>query len=372
MITLIRCNDIITDPRVMKYVRFLENNRIPFRIIGWDRSNTASESEHVCFYKKKAGYNVGGFKAAFNRIGWMLFVINKLRRIDKEKMVLHCCDLDAAFPAVIYKIVFNRNAYVLFDVFDWFSASLSNQNALIRRTFKWMERICMKWTDHYYICEPERKDQFPTDVNDEKVSVFPNIPYFNDSSFLRVDPDYRFSNDLLTFAYVGYFSSERCIDEIISLAEEGCINLSIAGYGTERLESRLKELSANEHIKYFGKVEYSKGLNIMYNADVIYAMYSKIIPNHIYAAPNKYYEAMFLGKPVFTTAGTIVGQKVINNRIGYISEESKDEIKQTINSIKTVSLDEMGNRAHQLWESNYHDYTERFLNNEYRKLAQRI
>lgn len=368
MLRLIRCNDIYSDPRAMKYVRYLNGNSIPYQMIGWDRENVVKETAHATFYKKKAGYNVGGLKAAFNRVGWMLFVVNELRKCKKESVVLHCCDLDAAFPAVIYKKIFNKKAYVIFDVFDWFSASMSSQNAFIVWCFRKMEAISMKGTDHYFICEAERRDQFPSEVPESKLSVFPNIPSFSDSSFLKADDRCIFDNELITFSYVGYFSDERCIDEIITIASKGQINLLIAGYGSEKIESKLKVLKGNEYIKYFGKVRYEDGLNIMFNSDIVYAMYSKVVPNHVYAAPNKYYEAMFIGKPIFTTSGTFVGKKVLKNGLGFISEETESDISCVIGNLRREDLREKGLKAHQMWESEYSTYTENFLSTKYRQL----
>lgn len=60
----------------------------------------------------------------------------------------------------------------------------------------------------------------------------------------------------------------------------------------------------------------------MHNADIVYTMYSKVIPNHIYAAPNKFYEALLLRKPLFTTYGIIVEKKVKELNIEFTSEES--------------------------------------------------
>ena len=368
MVYLIRCNDIVSDPRAMKYIHYLRKQGHDFKLVGWDRDNKEEATPETLYYKKKAGHNVGGMKAAFNRIGWMRYVLRQLRQIPKGKVFLHCCDLDAAFPAAIYKKFFNRDAFILFDVFDWFSASMSNQNLIIREAFLWMEKVSMKWTDHYLICEPEREEQFPCKVDENKLSILPNIPYFEDDSFLRKDKGFTFSNSLPVFSYVGYFSNERCIDEIISLAGEGKINLLIAGYGSESIEQHLQELHNCANIKYFGKVKYADGLRIMYNSDIVYAMYSKVIPNHIYAAPNKYYESMFLGKSIFTTQGTIVGDKVLKNGLGYVSEESKDEILGTINKIKHDEMGKKGEYAHKLWESTFSAYTENFMKTTYEQL----
>lgn len=177
-----------------------------------------------------------------------------------------------------------------------------------------------------------------------------------------------FNNDKLIFSYVGGFYDERCIMEIIELAAKGYINLLIAGFGDKSYVDRLKELESCPNIKYFGKVSYNEALNIMYNSDIIYAMYAISNPNHIYAAPNKFYESMFLGKPIFTTIGTIVGEKVNMADRGYISGESLDDILDVIQNIDISKI--KGNNAKILWESKYKFYTQDFMTHKYKVMTQ--
>lgn len=369
MVILIRCNDIVSDPRAMKYVRFLQEKGIEYVLIGWDRDGTKQSQPNTILWRKKAGFNVGGFHAVINRIGWMMFVFLQLLRYRQQKVTIHGCDLDSAFPAACYKLI-NRKAIVIFDIFDWFSATLHNQKAYILKAFEIMESFTIKHSNNIIICEPERIEQIPYSVNTSTISVFPNIPYFLDTSFVREDISKSFDNNLITFSYVGGFSKDRCLNEIITLAKNGIINLSIAGYGNHEIEEALSHLKECSTIKYYGKVSYKEGLIISYNSDVMYAMYSKTNPNHIYAAPNKYYEAMFLGKPIFTTKGTIVERKVLDNEIGYVSEESINDIQTTINAISFKSIKQFGEQAHKLWNEKYKNYTYDWLNNYYLKMIQ--
>lgn len=372
MIVLIRCNDIVTDPRAMKYVAYLKEKGLDYILIGWDRDGTMSDSESAYYYHHKAGYNVGGVKAVLNRIGWMAFVIKTLKTLQLNNSAIHACDLDAVYPAVIYNKLLSRNkkSRILFDVFDWFSATLYEQPKIILWAFRHMERVSVKNSDMVVICEPERVEQIPFKVPDEKISILPNIPYFSENSFLVKNSDYAFDNELLTFSYVGGFAQTRCINEIITLAENGVVNLLIAGFGDSQIEERLSSLNNHTHIKYFGRVKYTEGLQIMYNSDVVYAMYAKVSPNNVFAAPNKYYEAMFLGKPLFSTKGTIVEKKVLTNNIGFVSEESVDEIKDVILSISKNNIINFGNNAHRLWIDKYCNYTSNWLNNVYQTFIQ--
>lgn len=369
MICIIRSNDIVSDTRAMKYITYLKSHDIPYKLIAWDREGKKANDKSNYYFRRKAGYNVGGIKAAMNRCYWIIFVCLTLLKIKKDdNIVLHGCDVDSAFPASLYKKIFNRKAKVIFDIFDWFSSTLYNQHKLILKVFTLIEKFSINNADYIILCEKERIEQIPYSISPEKLLVLPNIPYFSEYSFLRKRKDYEFDNNKIVFSYVGGFYNERCLEEIIDIAISGCINLLIAGYGDSAIEKKLRESVGNPNIKYYGKVNYKDALSIMYSSDIIYAMYSKVNPNHIYAAPNKFYESMFLGKPIFTTKGTIVGNKVEKIGIGYVSNESESEILEAINTIKKDDIVEKGNKGKFIWEKMYKNYTNDFMETTYGKI----
>ena len=370
MVILIRCNDIVSDPRAMKYVRYLDETKQDYVLIGWDRDGKMQDTDKAVYYHRHAGYNVGGIRAAWNRIGWMQFVVKTLRRLNIEGAVLHGCDLDGVYPAIVYNKMQpkSKKCRIIFDVFDWFSATLYEQPKPVLRAFKYMERTSIHNSDYIILCEPERVEQIPYTIPKEKLLILPNIPYFPNQNFLKKSEEMHFDNDLMTFSYVGGFAQSRCINEIIGIAEKGAINLAIAGYGDEQIEKSLYTLQNNSHIRYYGKVKYIDGLNIMYNSDVVYAMYSVSNPNHVYAAPNKYYEAQMLGRPLFTTKGTIVEHKVLQNGIGYVSGESMDEIETVIKQIEKNDMRQKGAKANLLWRKKFSTYTDNFMRTNYQAI----
>ena len=369
MIHLLRCNSILADSRVLKYISFYKKEGLEYKIIGWDRSNEGVKVEKSILYQKKSGYRVGGFKAAYYRASWMWFVFKTLCHESKVETI-HACDLDTVFPAILYKILINRKASVIFDVFDWFSDNLGDQNAIIRAVFKFMEKIATIYSDHILICEPERREQIPYKLKKEPL-VLPNIPSFDEFDFLSERKEYKFDNGLYTFAYVGGFIYDRFLMELLLMAEENRINLLIAGYGEENLLKKCVSLQGRANFKYLGKVEYKKGLNIMYNADITYAMYSKTSRNNVFAAPNKYYETMLLGKPIISTKGTILEKKIVQNQIGYVIDEDVDELRKLISSLNKKDLERYGRNAKKLWDNVYKDYVSAFFKNEYSKIIKK-
>ncbi len=365
MILIVRSNSIVKDPRVGKYIKFLNDNNIDYKIIGWDRLQENTEIDHSIFYQKKAGYNLGGVKAVYYRLCWMAFCFRMFIKLKPD--TIHGCDLDAAFPAVIYKKIVRNRTKIIFDVFDWFSATLSNQGKIVASCFRLMEKVTVKLSQYIFICEKERIEQIPYDIS-SKVYVLPNIPYVeNENNIKYYDEEISFHNDKLTLSYVGGLYNERFLSELLDLAGTGMFNLLIAGYGDRDLEQKCKILNNYDNVKFYGPVPYTYGLHIMYNSDIIYAMYCKTNPNHIYAAPNKYYESMLLAKPIITTAGTIVGKKVVENNLGYAIEEQTSVLKEQIDycSAHKKELIDKGKSANKLWTDYYKNYTADFLNNIY-------
>jgi glycosyltransferase involved in cell wall biosynthesis len=111
-----------------------------------------------------------------------------------------------------------------------------------------------------------------------------------------------------------------------------------------------------------------EGLKMTREADVVYAMYCKNNPNHIYAAPNKYYEAMFLGKPIISTKGTIVEDKILANNIGWVIEESVDDLRNMLRSITKDEIRIKGQNMRNLWNNQYNTYVQRFFDDKYSKI----
>lgn len=365
MIVLIRCNNIVSDPRVEKYIRYYINNKINYKVIGWNRlGENINVDNNTIYFNRVSGYNIGGFEAAIDRFFWILFVVKQLLQMRKQIKTIHGCDLDGVFPAIILKFITLKKVTILFDVFDWFSDTLYSQPFFIQMIFKAMERISIRYSDELIICEEERRAQIPYKFKKE-IKVLQNIPSFLSKDFLYKEEKYLFKNDKKTISYVGGFYKERFLDELIQIATEGYVNLNIAGYGDKEFENKCSKLSKLPNVKYYGKVSYKEGLNIMHNSDFVYAMYCTSNKNHIYAAPNKYYEAMFIGKPIISNFGTILSHKILSNQTGVIIEESIDALKNLILNITSDETGVLSSNAILLWKNIYKNKVDDFLRTDY-------
>lgn len=363
-ITLFRSNNIF-DSRVNKYHSYYERANIDYTIVGWDRAGKGWEKEHYDFFRYRAGEDVGGLKAIRNHFKWMLFVYRYLKQ-HKDVSTIHACDLNSAFPAAVFKALHKRDVTLIFDACDWFSANFANKKFLCF-CFGLMEKFAYKEANELIICEPEREEQVQFNLR-KKPLVMPNIPEIDSSVITDVQEKYKFDNANPTLAYLGGFSDNRFLLEIITLAETESFNLLIAGYGNKEVLEKLESVKSLQNVRYFGRVHMEEGLSMENAADIIYAMYCKTNPNNIYAAPNKYYEALLLGKPLITTKGTIVEKKVVENNIGWAVEEDIEELRQLVNNLNKEDIEKKGKNALALWENKFKDYLPDFFENIYSKI----
>lgn len=360
-IILFRSNNFF-DSRVNKYHNYFERSGIDYTIVGWDRKGEGLQKEHYDFFRYQAGEAVGGKKAAKNHFKWMRFVYNYLKK-HKDVTTIHACDLNSAFPAALFKALHKRKVKLIFDACDWFSANFAHYKFL-NFLFGRMERFTCRWADKLIICEPERKAQVQFKLKEEPL-VLPNIPEIDEDSITVVQEKYKFDNDNPTLAYMGGFASGRFLIELLTLAETEPFNLLIAGSGNKVVMEKCEAVAKLENVKYFGRVNMVDGINMENAADVVYAMYCKVNPNHIYAAPNKYYEAMLLGKPLITTKGTIPGEKVEKYNTGWAIDESIEELRALIRGLNKKDIKEKGVRAIELWEKEFKNYLPLFFENTY-------
>lgn len=358
MIVLLRSTDGNPDSRFEKYVNCLEAKNIPYTSMCWDRKGNKNATRNKLYYKKGSEYgkrygNIGGL------VGFNKFLFKNLWKLRKHYQVIHACDFDTVLPATLMHILCGKK--VIYDVFDWYVDS-RNIKGIFKYIIYVIEWINIKCASAVIVCEPERVKQIK--FKPSQIWVLPNIPNFSFQMPVH-EP-----NKVLTIGYVGILGAGRCIEHAIRYAKEYIdINLEIGGFGP--LESELSDIDKYPNIKYYGSVKYSRALEILNSVDVILACYSKWNAdgtpnkNNILAAPNKYYEGLYLAHPIITTKGTIVGDKTIALETGYATGESYEDFCNVIKTITPEKNVKYSTNASRLWNEKYKTYVQDFLESTY-------
>ena len=366
MIIFIRDNECF-EPRVQNYLHYFEENSIEYHVLGWNRNGTAKSNEKITFFQRRAEY---GKRIANipNKIAWMFFVTKEIWKYRKECCSIHACDIDAVLPALLMGKILHK--LVVFDIFDWIS-SLTGKG-IIYKGVDFLQNYAYEHSDAVILCEEERKEQARS--KNRKVLVLPNIPdgsvECDIETIARIDEKRAKYN--FTISYVGVFDRDRGLENLLkSVARNQKVLLNIGGFGV--LDKLVQDYARKyKNIQYWGRVDYGAGQAIMKNSDLMVAMYYLTSPLHKFAAPNKYYESLFLTVPMITTQNTLVGSKVEKYDTGFVLDETEEAIE---NLIKKIDLKEeieiKRNNCENTWKKIYSSYYKDFMETEYLTLMLR-
>lgn len=366
MVIFLRSIDCNPDPRVQKYVDYLDKSQIHSKIICWDRSDKLEDDERHIYYRRIAGFG-GGIQNYKGILGFNKFIFKTLFKHRKSYKVIHACDFDTILPALFFKIFFRKK--VIYDIFDWFADGRHFENGMLKSLILFLEKCALRIADATIICDERRAKQI--NYQPKTLWVLPNIPAIKVENIPIIVSPNKDPNKIY-LSYVGTMPSDRGLDKILKcVSENPNVELDIAGFGI--MADLAKDYSDKyNNIHFYGTVHYEKGLEIMSKSDIIVATYEKTCRNNIFAAPNKYYEGLFLGKPILTTAGTIVAESTLKYETGFIVGENIEDYSHFLQQPNLKYEAKIyGQNARMLWTSKFKNYVSHFMASTYVPFAQK-
>ena len=281
-----------------------------------------------------------GLRNIFQLLLYQTLVFKWLLSNRNKYDVIHVFDFDAGLPVMIV-CKFARKKYV-YHIADFYVDSRMGIPSLIKNIIKKLEFLVISNAETTIVCTEDRVKQIEGS-NPKKLVVIHNAPSLSPS----VRPTNTFSEDKLIFTYVGSLSERRFVKHAIQIFKNlPEFQLNIAGMGNlaEYVEEEAKKA---KNIKYFGKVDYNTALDMYAHSNVMFAIYDPRVPNHKFSAPNKVYEAMFLGKPIIVAKGTGVDKIVKQNEMGFVIDFSENGFIGVLEQIKNnpTILEQYGENA---------------------------
>lgn len=377
-IIFMRSNPINPDSRVEKEVNSLLKDGHQITILGWNRERNHKVTDEllelpngnarILRFGSIATYGGGFKKNIFALIKVQVRYLLWLIRNSKSYDIIHACDFDNAYTARLINFLC-RKPYV-YDIFDYYVDS-HNFSTRARRYIEKLDKRIISKSLSTIICSEKRIAQLDNSTPNE-VLVIHNSPSteimnFNSDNFIL-----HGNSNKIKIAYVGILSKRRMILELIDFVKENndTIELHIGGFG--QLEEEVTNSAKNfKNIFWYGKIPYSHTLSLEKACDIITALYDPIINNHRYAAPNKFYEALFLGKPLIMAFDTGMDQVVSEYRIGEVIEFNKKALE--IGILKLIDnkdkWPEMAKKMKALFEKQYSwEIMENRLQNMYKNI----
>lgn len=355
-ICILRSNPVCPDSRVEKEALTLKRAGYEVLILAWDRdSNHTPIKGKLKIMDEEIDIVRFGYKASFgegfkNIIPFLKFQVALRQFIRKNNFdVIHACDFDTAF--FTSKLAHRKKAKFIFDIFDF---DYSDPHNLFQRLVKKAQIKIINNAEGTIICTENRKKQIK-DSTPRNLAVIHNSP--NDEMIGGVDEHEENTrrSDKPKIVYVGILQDYRLLLELGEyFSENKDCELHIGGFG--KFEEYFKELDkANENIFFYGRLSYPETLKLEESCDVMLAIYDPNIDNHIFAAPNKFYESLMLGKPVMMVRGTGMSSEIEKNDIGVLIDYSIDGFDKGLKKLisRVDGWDDIGEKMKFIYKKYY-------------------
>jgi glycosyltransferase involved in cell wall biosynthesis len=336
-VLFIRSDSASIDPRVTKEVSSLLLYGYDVSILDWDREKKGKLSlNRLAIGGKeiqefvisvKAPWGAGPKKNFKAYVKFTLQIQRFVRRHYREFDFFHLCDLPTGFP--LYPILKHRKKPYIYDIFDYFPDQ-RNFPSIIRKILISWETKTINNADGVIICSETRRQQIGN-CHPKLLKVIHNSPKrefcdsVNDNLKEARTPHY-------SACYIGSLVKERLICQAVNAFDNTPFSLLIGGRGY--LENNIREkASISKNISFVGKLPYKEVINCEQNSDFLIALYDPSIPNHHYTAPNKFYEALALGKPLLMCKGAGFDSFVEEYPFIYFVEPTEESIRSGISRL---------------------------------------
>ena len=261
--------------------------------------------------------------------------------------IIHAFDFDTGFVAKAVAKKYKKQ--FVYHILDFYADSHTSGGRTIRNMVKKCERSVINYADATILCTEKRKEQIDGSTP-KKLVVIHNTPHMIvDNNLIKEN-----LSGVIKIVYVGIFGDGRMIPELLQVVKENPrFELHIGGFGG--LEGLIRDYAeTSNNIFYYGKMAYKDVIELESNCDVMTAIYDPKVKNHQYAAPNKFYESLMLGKPIIMVKNTGWDDVIEANRIGCLIEYDKQGPEKGLQEIEALVKDrELKERSQHLYSDKY-------------------
>lgn len=375
-VILIRSTEVMPDPPVEKMADALIDSGHEVKILAWDRSERYRErtnrkqlAEHeadIIHFGIPAVY-CGGIKKNFSALWkFQCWIIGWLMKHRNEYDVVHAFDFDTGFAAMLCCKRYGKK--FIYHILDYYVDGHALPSKFLNRIVEFFEIRVINAADTTILCTEKRIVQIGK-ASPKQVCVIHNTP----DALLQPNASFQLQsvNGKMKIAYVGILAGARLLKEIVeAVAQMDDVEMHIGGFG--EYEAWMQE-AAQKHgnIFFYGKLQYSDTLALESQCDVMAATYDPSFRNHKYAAPNKFYESLMLGKPIIMSQETGYDDVIREHDIGLLAEYSENGIRNAVRTLDERRTDwiAMGKRAKKLYEERYSwEIMKQRINQLYEKL----
>lgn len=366
MVIFLRSYLVESDPRLQRYMRALRRAGVKFCSLAWDRHAREPDTAEVRYFR--LGAPVGaGFANGVNLLRWNLFCLRELFARRGQIDAVHAVDLDTGMAAALFCLLTRKP--LIYDAFDLYSASRATR-PWVTRCLDALERWVARRADRVLLPDKSRVEQHGFS-GIATVGVIENVPMDLNAPPIPLSDT---QPSPLVLVYAGALGAKhRGIEDLLSWAADKpqAVTLHIAGAGV--LADMCREAAArHENIQYHGSLMPDEALALAAQSHIILGLYYRSSPNHRYAAPNKYFEHLLLGRPLLTTRRTPPGDKVAEYSTGWAIGEGRAALDEWWAHFAWEEARSAGLTAAGLWQARYTRYFDDVLMGQYVPMVRQL
>jgi glycosyltransferase involved in cell wall biosynthesis len=365
----LRSSAVAIDSKLRRYCRGLRAAGIDHRALFWDRDSSIADDaavDGIRFVHPQCHHGKLDTALALIRFNW--FALRRMWHLRRQMSLVHAIDLDSVGAALLLHRL--TGIPFIYDIYDHYPDS-RGITGRARMPFNWLERMAIARASLVIIADESRLGQHDT-IPAAKLMVVENVPDADQAAFNATPP---VASPRLRIGYLGTFEPRfRGLEDMLAVvAADPRLELHIGGTGA--LEPAITAAAAAcPRIICYGPMAHGEGLAMLAGCDILLGLYYRGVPNHRYAAPNKYYEHLLLGRPMLTSAHTPPGDKVRAADTGWVVEDGPAPITAALADAiaHPAALMQKGERARALWQRDYADYFARVIAGDYVAAVRRI
>ncbi|MGB5315345.1 MAG: hypothetical protein WBN56_05040 [Robiginitalea sp.] len=193
---------------------------------------------------------------------------------------------------------------------------------------------------------------YKNDVPKEKVVLNENLL----ATYGKVHPLENLRSDGIHIAYIGAFRYGEIIDNLLNAVKKNKqLNLNFYGDGESEIVHTMKEYAEEyDRITYNGAFKNPDDLQAIYEQNNInFVVYDNRLLNERVAMPNKFYESGFFNMPILCATNTYVGQRAVEQGMGWTCDIYEESISEFFDSITISELIDCHNRIKTLDKSQF-------------------
>lgn len=350
-IVYVRSEPIYNDSRATKEIESLVKGGYELVILGWNKNDDAYEKFptvfpfiaeyhfYDCTVFGSVGTGINGFKMMFGFIHWVKKTLATIQNID----YIYACDLDAGLGAYSYS---RRNRkHLIYDIYDYY-IDTHNIPRFLKSMVEHLEISIINYSKTTIVCTEERKKQI-SKARPKQVVVIHNSP-----RYMKCNTNFDLEYD---YIYCGSLNGDRLLEEIMELYDENS-DLKVCFAGNGRLKSAIAEKADKfSNFDFQGVIPYSKVLELEKKSFCLSAVYNPELSNHKLCAPNKFYEALALGKPMIVCRGTGIDKVVEQYGLGIVINYNAEEFYRAVRNLMSnkEKCYDMAKKANKLFNEKF-------------------